>query len=353
LEEGTLHARARTVMTTPRTATSGPVQRIFNYGLARGVDHRHMSRDNGLQHAELKVPDSRVPIDRVFGLWTRLAHTLHDPALPIRVAETANLADLHILGFAIQASPHLREGLQTFLRFASLLTTSGRWSARHVGRRFELIWQQASPPTLGVRLSDETALAQVVGSLRQMAGADLEPLEVWFRHPAPEDVAHHNKFFRCRVRFDAKESGVAIDDDLLDAGSPWANRALWEYLCSDAAQRTERVVSHRFVDMVNEAIARGLRGEASRLPSVTEVANALGTTERTLRRRLELEATTFRVLTEAARRERVRQLLGSDDVSITRGRVRIGLSDASALTHACKRWFGRPPRELRSGTGER
>jgi AraC-like DNA-binding protein len=345
---GTLFANRDGAMHMPRTVVAGTVRRIVEYGLAKGVEPRRMRRDAGIDAGAVEPGDGRVSTDNLFGLWECLARTLREPAVPIRVAERARLEDLHVLGFAIQTAPTLAHGLKTLFDYGCLLTTSGTWSLVTSGTRAELVWRRPTTATLGVRLSNETAVAQCVGALRQLLGSDFDPVEVRFRHDRPADVSSHDAFFRARVRFGAKNDGVVISRDLLDAASPGANAALWGYLCRDAAARSERVRSGSFSDLVLDAVVRSLDDAPNRVPSMTDAAAALGTTERTLRRRLSDEGTSFRALVEGARRERTLALLEGGGVSLTAAAFEAGFSDPSALTHACRRWFGRTPRDLRA-----
>jgi AraC-like DNA-binding protein len=79
---------------------------------------------------------------------------------------------------------------------------------------------------------------------------------------------------------------------------------------------------------------------------MTAVAATLGTTERTLRRTLASTGASFRLLVDEARRDRALELLSATPGSVTRVAFDTGFSDTSAFTHACQRWFGRPPREV-------
>ncbi|WP_207217594.1 MULTISPECIES: hypothetical protein [Sorangium] len=60
------------------------------------------------------------------------------------------------------------------------------------------------------------------------------------------------------------------------------------------------------------AILRELSSADGGVPSLPRVARALGTTERTLRRHLEAEGTSFRRLVDDVRRERAGSLLRRD-----------------------------------------
>jgi AraC-like DNA-binding protein len=79
---------------------------------------------------------------------------------------------------------------------------------------------------------------------------------------------------------------------------------------------------------------------------MTSVAATLGVSERTLRRALAAGGVTFRTLTDEARRDIAKTMLGREGTTITRVALEAGFADPSAFTHACRRWFGRSPSEI-------
>ena len=339
------------------TAVAGTVRRVARYAVGEGIEEAAIQRDVGLALSSLEVAERRIPIDRLFDLWAYTADRLHDVALPIRVAQHARLEDLHLIGFAVMSAPTLGDSLRTLVRHGALLTTSGNWEVRAGARGatapsawVEVRWHRSAPRTLGGRLSNETAVAQFVGGLRQLGGRGLDPLRVSFRHPRPASVAAHRDFFRCPVIFEDDHEGVTLPRDVLDATPPGANRGLWEYLCHEADARARTLAPRALSELVFDEIWRELaRGEGS--PSLPQVASALGTSERTLRRQLNAEQVTFRQLADRARRERTLELLRASGTSIADAAIGAGFSDTSALTHACARWFGETPRALRRGRG--
>jgi AraC-like DNA-binding protein len=71
--------------------------------------------------------------------------------------------------------------------------------------------------------------------------------------------------------------------------------------------------------------------------------------ERTLKRRLAEQNTSYTELLDAARRTRALELLGSS-VSIEEVSARLGYSDAANFTRAFRRWTGQSPRALRQSS---
>ncbi|KYF77608.1 hypothetical protein BE17_26770 [Sorangium cellulosum] len=98
-------------------------------------------------------------------------------------------------------------------------------------------------------------------------------------------------------------------------------------------------------------VARALSSAEGGLPTLDDEARSLGTTERTLRRRLQAERTSFRKLVEEVRCDRAADLLARS--SVTETALRLGFLDTTAFSHAFRRWFGCPPRELRGARGPR
>ncbi|MFT4028126.1 MAG: helix-turn-helix domain-containing protein, partial [Novosphingobium sp.] len=80
---------------------------------------------------------------------------------------------------------------------------------------------------------------------------------------------------------------------------------------------------------------------------VDVVSRSLDIHPRTLHRRLRGEATSFRALVDAVRRQALLYFVHETDLDITAISDRLGFSEQSALAHFCRRQFGMAPRELR------
>lgn len=87
--------------------------------------------------------------------------------------------------------------------------------------------------------------------------------------------------------------------------------------------------------------------------SPEEVCRRLKISNRTLRRRLQEEGSTFTDLLTEVRRELAHRYLEDPDRSITEVAFLLGFADASAFQRPFRRWYGVPPSEYRRTLRER
>jgi AraC-like DNA-binding protein len=81
--------------------------------------------------------------------------------------------------------------------------------------------------------------------------------------------------------------------------------------------------------------------------SIHRVARHLGTSPRSLQRRLAGQNTTFRQLVDAVRLDMARVLLRETDLAVGEVARRLGYRTPSGFARAFARWTGRSPRAFR------
>lgn len=95
-----------------------------------------------------------------------------------------------------------------------------------------------------------------------------------------------------------------------------------------------------------QRVARELFAADGGVRSSVQVARAVGMAERTLKRRLAEQRTSYSELLDRARHMRALELLGSE-LSIEEVAERLGYSDPANFTRAFRRWTGKSPRAVR------
>ena len=329
------------------------VRPILDVASGRGLPRARLLRRLGLAgEMGAEAAEIRVPIDRVCELWAEAARELGDPLLPLEIGGAIRLEDLQLMGFAILTAPTGHAALAQALRYAPLITDSGRWSAEEDGERIMVRWIREGERWLGHRLANEAGIAQFVSCMRQLCGPRFAPAGVRFRHGAPTVQAAIDggrAYFGCSVAYGATDDAFWFERRALDVVPPAANPALAAFVRDHAELRMNGLGG-----APASAVVVGTRGEIARAldagerPSLLAAARALGTSERTLRRRLAETGASFSALLDEALRERARALVATTSRPLIEIALDLGFSDASAFSHAFKRWHGCAPRELRA-----
>ena len=304
----------------------------------------------GLTAAQLDAPESPVPVEAVFAAWERAMRQLDDAAFPIFYARRFEVERYPLLGFAVLTASSVREAISRVMRFSALVTTSGRWSMRETGDRVCLVWHRDGPRTLGHRVANEAVIAEAVRALRQMLGKDA-PVHARFRHAAPRPTSSHDEFFGGRVHWGGDEDAFEFARSLLDERPAFANPAMARHFDALAA---EQLAALRRAETLAEAVAR-LVGDAlaGGEPSFGAIATQMATSERSLRRALADEGTSFRRVVDQMRQGRAEQLLRGGEHSLAEIAFALGFSEHAAFTRAFKRWTGSTPQQIRTTTAPR
>jgi len=322
------------------------VRAIAAEATKRGASRAKLLADARLADDALADPEEPVPLAAVFDAWASAMRQLRDDALPIAVARTFAIEHYPTLGFAVMTAPTGREALARVVRFGGIVSRSGRWTIEERRDGARLRWIRDGERTLGHRVANESAMAELLHASRQTLGADIRALGVSFRHAAPPNDRAHVAHFGAPVRWNADEDALVLPSAMLDAVPRLANPALARHFEREATLRL------READADAPLLARARAAVTAALPSgdpaCAAIAKQLGTSERSLRRALAAERTSFRALVEDVRRDRARLLLADRRTSLGEIALALGFSELSAFSRAFKRWEGRAPREARA-----
>jgi AraC-like DNA-binding protein len=190
-------------------------------------------------------------------------------------------------------------------------------------------------------------MAFAVASSRDALGGQ-GPIAVSFRHRAPSDVRLHQQHFGKRLIFDGDGDWMLLPESAGTLRPRLADPVLWDFLRLQAdaeLARLEKPLS--LAERVCAAVLAELDGGE---PQLAQVARQLGTSGRTLSRKLEREGLSYRLLVEHARDQRAQELLASGQ-SVTQVGQALGFSETSAFSRAFRRWNGVAPSRFRSVAG--
>jgi AraC-like DNA-binding protein len=182
---------------------------------------------------------------------------------------------------------------------------------------------------------------------RQLTGRRLIPKRVSLVHLRSGDTSEFTRYLGTEIDFSSK-----VDEIVFPAGSaelalvnadPRLNRILLK-VCEESLKTRRSNVSPLRV-MVENALTPLLPHGTAR---AEVVARKLGMSERTLARRLAAQGVTFLEILQELKASLAVRYLEEEDLPISRIAWLLGFEEPSSFSHACKRWTGKTPSELRA-----
>ncbi|SCZ38750.1 MULTISPECIES: AraC family transcriptional regulator [unclassified Pseudomonas] len=284
--------------------------------------------------------------------WDRLlvtaAQALDDPLLGLHVGQTISARHIGVLGSVLLACGNLGTALQRLERYIRLVYDVIPMTRRDGDGWFELVWDvsQYQPGPL----VNETGMVAIMQFCRALVRGTVNPLRIDFNHPSPLDTSPYEAFFGCPVRFGQAEAVLRFSAQLLELPFKSPDPALVSLL----EQHADRLLAQlpqqdEFVEQLRKTITHALReGE----PSIERISPQLGTSSRTLQRRLKEAGTSFRYELNLVRHELALSYLRDPRLQIVDIAMLLGYSEHSAFTRAFKEWSGRSPHEARQLNSE-
>ncbi len=235
---------------------------IVALAVAEGAD------EDALWSAAGLVPDAlgdEVPEERHLRVWEAIMRALESPGFPIRVASRRSIDEYALLGLACKTSDAVRDALGHLIRFTGVWRSQYRCELVERASSADLVLEGPSG-SLGRRCTNESAVAQILKALRDVSRTPVDPIRVSFRHAAPADVREHERFFGCKVEFDAPFDGLTLSTSTLDSKLLLADDALSTFLVGQLEQLARKLVSTEpLTDKVrgrHQSFAAGRRSES-------------------------------------------------------------------------------------------
>jgi AraC-like DNA-binding protein len=291
--------------------------------------------------------DSRVSLPEIEALAGAVRRHLPERKL-LQIFSGLSAGTFGMLDYVIRNSLTLRESFERLVRYHHLNNTIADCAIARQDGVTKISFTQptsVSPPTQ--RLLATSWVASCVVIARQLVGDDWTPQQVFVpgQEPSPDDRQAYEDFLRCRFSVASPAALLVAQDADLDRRVQGADLKLATLLqpmldealnnVADAGSTTHRV---------RAALARLCGGQELTLE---RVAGRLGTSGRTLQRRLQDERTTFQQLLDEVRHEIALVQVTNRAASLDEVAWLLGFSNSTAFHRAFKRWTGVTPGEFR------
>ena len=344
-------------LSTARQAVGvGPDDRVYPVNqLARvadslvreGVPIADALRGARLSERDLQSRETRVSINQLLVVCRNAARCSADPHFAFHAGLRCHFSTFGMFGFAMLSSTDFRKAIDFGLRYQRLATPLV--DLAFTERRGRGIWTAAPLPVQttvgpGFQFLSEWQFGILLTLHRDFMGHEFAPVDVCFPFSAPADAEVYRDMFGCPVRFAAPQATLSFD-------SSWLDR---EPRLGDALTNAEAVkLCDELMDQLR--LRFGISGKVRETLlvnpmlriSFNSVAKQLHMTERTLRRKLHDENTSFRRIMDELRMHVAIRYLRDTDLTIKEVADSLGFSEDASFRHAFRRWTQNSPLEFR------
>lgn len=307
-----------------------------------GADPLDLAERAGVPLASLEDEDIPVDITAVLNLFDLATSACNCQNFGMILASRNGMDIFGPLWILMRSARTWRQLLQDLSENYDMYTRAATASLEPSGDGLCLCWDTASNLSAKTAQGAEYGFALCVYEVRKFA-PDFTPHAVEFRHAAPPDLSMHRQVFGNNLYFDQARNAIhfsnAILDQPLDSANVRAHRLMSSVLHWDVGFAQASLA---------ERIEKMVRALLPHSPcTVEEVAQAVGTNERTLQNRLKKHHTSFKKIKESVRYDLALKYLHGSTLSMVEISEILGYSELSAFSRSFKRWHGQPCSKVR------
>jgi AraC-like DNA-binding protein len=322
--------------------TLNAVSLVLNAFATEGLANEALLAGSGISVADLGRADIRITTHQETQVCANAVALRREVGLEL--GRRMHVSAYGILGYALLTSATLGDALRLALTYPALLGTLFELQLKDDG---EQVWLSASDyrdsEVLRV-FNVELCMVSLKVICDDLLGRPLPLLGARFAYPAPDYVARYRESFTCPLQFDASDNAFAFDKTWLDQPLPLADRITHRDMHERCRrQNIEFTGRQAWLGRIRQLIT----GQLQHAPSLTQLAQQMNCSERTLRRHLQATGSSYQQLLDELRFERAKQLLQEDRLPIHRIADELGFSETASFRHAFIRWSGVAPSQFR------
>jgi len=296
---------------------------------------------------EVRNPHTLTSVGQYITACDNILHAGADLSVAFAVGARLHLSAYGMYGYALMCSPTMKDFFDFAVRYHLLATPTLRLGWRQEGEL--AIWEftEIYSEMMSSDLRDFLVRVQIMQAathVRDVAGADHPPIRALFGlEPRPRAV-NDERHLGCACLFGQPAHELHYAASILDKTPELGNRltrAMLEETC-------DRLIGQaRTTSGITGEIYQLLMRAPNQFLSTQAIAEKMGMTERTLRRRLTDEDSSYAQIIDEVRKKLALEYLRTTRMSVEDIAWKVGFSDSSNLRRAVRRWTGRTVGNIR------
>ena len=312
-----------------------------------GYDQQDCLRGTGIMMSQLEDADVRMTLQQELRFYRNTLELTADPIIGLKLGELFTPQRYGLFGYAMLSAATFRHALTLAGNFGSL--TFSFFTLKFGVSGKQAWFSMSEPPPIERELVDlylDRAMSAGMVDFSEILGEPFPLEEVCLTHDGHGRQQVYRNYFGCEVHFSQAEGkflfSSAILENPLPQSDPDSNRHLQQQCQMLIAKLTTQ---GQLIDNVRMLVL----ARPGFFPDIDYVAEKLGLSTRTLRRRLKAEGSSYRELLDEIRFGLAKEYLGETNLPIEEISALLGYTEPGNFSHAFRRWSGEPPSVWRDG----
>lgn len=312
-----------------------------------GISEQSCLEDTSVAVEELDDPNAlHSTEDEIRAIENLVRLAPENVGLGFAVGRATHVHAFGIWGFAILTSPTLRLAIETSINYAKLSFMIAEMSLVEEGSEARLEFDTSGIPASTHRYILERHLVITVKFVRDLLQeTEFDEFEARLVDDDPDYPRKMASYTPLPIKMDQSVNALAFPVEILDAPLPKSDPVSLKF-CLDQCKAMldgQTGALPQWSQQVRDALVENIESEHQ----IEDVASKLAVTERTLRRRLTDEGTSFRQLYIDTRLAIAYELLSTAGLNIETVSWRVGYAESASFARAFAKKYGKTPGEVR------
>jgi AraC-like DNA-binding protein len=318
---------------------------LFNAVEELGVDPEEILRRRGMSLQNMSgaaVIDQSLELDIV----SEAIDLLNDPILGVKVGSQVTFTSYGTYAMLLMSAPNFDQALKVGAQFQALSLLFS-----HMTLHFDKDWIELryTLPEASTKLRSFIADRDLMGTYIFVREFIAKPNEILLGagtarpKPTGKSLVEYQKYIDFDLQFDQPYNWFRLPRAILSVAMKHGNQLAHRLYRVQAYELLRKFYSHD-EDIVSQT-RQIIEGYEGHFPSVPDIANMFGVSERTFRRRLSAANTSYQALLDEHKKQRCLGMMAAGSVSVGSLAESLGYAESASFLRAFKRWTDCTPKE--------
>ena len=321
---------------------------IKGFMTAQGIAPKSWLLGTGISESDLNADNRLISMHQFDMIYRNLYRLSEGDSVGLRFGKTLNISRWGLLSSALLSAPTLAHALLTANHFRSLLRSrfdhtpyaEGNWV--HI----EIKKKPSSRYPINAAYTHEITIASLQRNISDLLGEPFAFSQIDLAYAAPDYADEYQQHLNAEVRFSQPTTRLTMSKETFQRPLALSNPVV-----ENQAKQAAKIELHRIETALKQDLKWLIKDQLAHAPtpspSLDYIAQKLGFTPRTLRRKLKNTGDSFRHLLQQHQLENALQLLTRRDMTVDQIARRCGFSEAASFRLAFKRWTQVTPQQYR------